>query len=210
MSVVGAARGRRTFGPGSSGILMTPREFDQAEFDEGWRYELVNGVLIVSPIPSDNENDPNEELGYWLRMYRDKHPQGSALDHTANEREIKTGRNRLRADRVIWAGLGRLPRRNETPTIIAEFVSYGKRNRERDYKTKRKEYRAIRVKEYWIIDRFERTLTVFSTVAGKPPKRVIRETQTYKTDLLPGFELVLARLLALADRWPEPDESEEM
>ena len=129
---------------------------DQAEFDEGWRYELVNGVLVVSPIPSDNENDPNEELGYWLRMYRDKHPQGSALDHTANEREIKTGRNRRRADRVIWAGLSRLPRKYETPTIIAEFVSYGKRNRERDYETKRKEYRAIRVKEYWVIDRFER------------------------------------------------------
>src|ERR1700730_5695747 len=96
------------------------------------------------------------------------------------------------------------------PTIIAEFVSYGKRNRERDYETKRKEYRAIRVKEYWVIDRFERTLTVFSTVPGKAPKRVIRENQIYKTDLLPGFELPLARLLALADRWPESDESAEL
>ena len=197
------------FGPGSSGILMTPHEFDRADFVEGWRYELVNGVLIVSPIPSMKENDPNQELGYWLLIYRDQHPKGSALDHTAHEWEVKTRRNRRRADRVIWAGLGRLPRRNETPTIIVEFVSAGKRNRERDYEVKRKEYRDIRVKDYWIIDRFDRTRTVFSTIAGKSPKQVIRENQTYKTELLPGFELPLARLLALADRWPEEDESDE-
>jgi Uma2 family endonuclease len=209
MAPVAAVEGKRRFGPGSSGILMTPHEFDRADFVEGWRYELVNAVLIVSPIPSMKENDPNEELGHWLRTYRDQHPNGSALDHTAHEWEVKTRRNRRRADRVIWAGLGRLPRRNETPTIIAEFVSAGKRNRERDYEVKRKEYRAIRVKEYWIIDRFDRTLTVFSTIAGKSPKQVIRENQTYKTELLPGFELPLARLLALADRWPEEDESDE-
>jgi Uma2 family endonuclease len=200
---------KRKFGPGSSGILMPPSEFDRADFVEGWRYELVNGVLIVSPVPSDNENDPNEELGYLLRLYRDHHPKGSALNHTTNEREVKTRRNRRRADRVIWAGLGRLPRRNETPTIIVEFVSSGKRNRERDYEAKRKEYRATRVKEYWIIDRFERTLTVFSSKAGKSPK-VVRENQIYKTELLPGFELPLARLLALADRWPEEDESADL
>jgi Uma2 family endonuclease len=204
-----AVEQKRKFGPGSSGILMPPSEFDQADFVEGWRYELVNGVLIVSPVPSMKENDPNQELGHWLLTYRDQHPKGSALDHTAHEWEVKTRNTRRRADRVIWAGLGRLPRRNETPTIIVEFVSSGKRNRERDYEAKRKEYRAIRVKEYWIIDRFERTLTVFSAMAGKSPK-VIRENQTYKTELLPGFELPLAPLLALADRWPEEDESADL
>jgi Uma2 family endonuclease len=209
MAPAAASERKRKFGPSSSGILMPPHEFDRADFVEGWRYELVNGVLIVSPVPSMKENDPNQELGYWLLTYRDQHPNGSALNHTAHEWEIKTRKNRRRADRVIWAGLGRLPRRNETPTVIVEFVSAGKRNRERDYEVKRKEYRAIRVKEYWIIDRFDRTLTVFSTMAGKPPRKVIRENQIYKTELLPGFELPLARLLALADRWPEEDESGE-
>ena len=36
-------------------------------------------------------------------------------------------------------------------------------------------------------------------------KRVFRAEQIYKTDLLPGFELPLARLFALADRWPSED-----
>jgi Uma2 family endonuclease len=193
------------FGPESNGILMTPEEFDRADFDDRYRYELINGVLIVSPIPSEREADPNEELGYLLRRYQEDHPKGKALDKTLPERMVRTRRNknRRRADRSIWAGLGRLPRKHETPTIIAEFVSARKRDRQLDYEVKRGEYLAIRVKEYWIFDRFERILTVFSLLGGKVRKRVFREHQIYRTPLLPGFELPLARLLALADAWPE-------
>jgi Uma2 family endonuclease len=193
------------FGPESNGILLTPRAFDRAEFTEGWRYELINGVLIVSPIPSLNERDPNEELGRWLRNYQEGHPQGTALDATIHEHTVKTRRNRRRADRVIWTGLGRLPTAKEVPAIIAEFVSPRRRDWLRDYEDKRDEYLALRVQEYWVFDRFQRTLTVFTRAAGKVKKRVWREHQTYRTDLLPGFELPLARLFALADRWPEEE-----
>ena len=198
-----AAKRVRLFGPDSAGILMTPAEFDRADFVEGWRYELINGRLIVSPIPSEAESDPNEELGSWLRVYRSSHPQGASLDATLQERIVKTGRNRRRADRVIWAGLGRKPRKGETPTIVAEFVSSGKSDRKRDYEEKRAEYMAIKVKEYWILDRFERVMTVFIRRGGKIIKRVVKENETYTTDLLPGFELSLAKLLALAEDWPE-------
>jgi Uma2 family endonuclease len=198
------------FGPESNGMLMTPEEFDNADFDNDWRYELINGVVVVSPIPSESEADPNEELGYWLRNYRDSHPKGSCLDMTLQERYIRTGSNRRRADRVIWAGLGRRPNRWETPTIVAEFVSKGTRNRVRDYETKRDEYMNISVKEYWLIDRFDRCMIVFTRQGGKTKPRVIREHQIYKTPLLPGFELPLAKLLAfaveLADRGEGEDE----
>jgi Uma2 family endonuclease len=194
-----------TFGRESNGILMTPEEFDEAEFGEFCRYELVNGVLVVSPIPLEEEADPNEELGYLLRAYKENHPQGAALDKTLAERYVRVRSNRRRPDRVIWAGLGRHPHRNETPTITVEFVSNRKRDRERDYETKREEYRRIKVKEYWIIDRFEQTMTLFSTLHGKDRTRVIQNHQVYKTDLLPGFELPLARLFALAAGWSEEE-----
>jgi Uma2 family endonuclease len=197
--------GDAIIGPGANGTLMTPVEFDHAEFEDGWRYELINGVLVASPIPSEKEADPNEELGFLLRLYKETHPKGSSLDSTLPERFVRTGKNRRRADRLIWAGLGRLPRKNETPTAIAEFVSAGKRNRERDYEAKRDEYMAINVQEYWIIDRFDRCMVVFDRKGGQIRKRVIREQQTYKTPLLPGFVLSLARLLAAADRWTETE-----
>jgi hypothetical protein len=39
-------------GPESAGLLMTPEEFDPVqEYDENYRYELVRGVLVVTPIP---------------------------------------------------------------------------------------------------------------------------------------------------------------
>jgi Uma2 family endonuclease len=136
-----------------------------------------------------------------LRSYRDHHPKGKTLDATLAERIVETGDNRRRADRLIWAGLGRVPRRREVPTIIAEFVSRRKRDRVRDYETKRDEFQAINVKEYWVIDRFQRIMTVFTLRAGKVQRRVIREHQVYKTSLLPGFELPLDQLFAQADRW---------
>lgn len=203
-----AAMTKPVFGPESNGILMSLAEFDRARFRDGCRYELINGVLVVSPIPSESEADPNGELEFLLRAYRHQHPRGSTLDATMPERIMRTRQGRRRADRVIWAGLGRTPRKNDPPTIVAEFVSGRRRDRERDYDAKRREYATIKVKEYWIFDRFERTMTVYSWPGGKCKKRVIREHRVYQTDLLPGFELPLARLLALADRWPAREEGE--
>ena len=192
---------RLRLGPRSAGVLLTTEEFDRARFVEGWRYELINEVLVVSPIPSLNERDPNEEFGYFLRTYQESHPRGSALDLTIGEQTIETKKNRRRADRVIWAGLGRLPDPNEPPTIIIELVSKGKINRERDYVAKRAEYREIGVKEYWIVDRFSKTMTVCLFAADRDQELVFAANQTYSTTLLPGFELPLRRLLELAERW---------
>jgi Uma2 family endonuclease len=209
MSTAVLRKKQTVIGPDANGTMMTHEEFDRAEFEDGWRYELINGVLIVSPIPSEKEADPNEELGYWLRRYKEEHPKGKALDKTLQERIVKTGKNRRRADRVIWAGLGRLPRKDEAPTIIAEFVSKGKQNRQRDYETKRDEYLKIRVQEYWIIDRFDRCMVVFSRQGNQVKRRVIAENQVYKTPLLPGFEVVVAKLLKLADEWGDSEQTTE-
>ncbi len=190
------------YGPSANGRLMSPREFDRGEFECGWRYELVNGVLIVSPSPVLNERDPNEELGHILRTYQEHHPQGSALDLTVNEHDVETGDNRRRADRAIWAGLGRLPRKNETPTIAVEFVSGTRRDWVRDYETKRDEYLDAGVREYWIFDRFAQTLTVW-TKNGRRVKHVFTADQTFSTPRLPGLVLGLRRLFDLANRWSD-------
>ncbi len=146
----------------SAGIMMSPEEFDAIEeYDELYQYELIRGVLVVTPIPLDSEAYPNETLGGLLFVYKRQHPLGSALDLTLQERYVYHRDSRRRPDRLIWAGLGRRPpTRNEPPTIAVEFVSAGRRNWKRDYVTKRAEYRELGIKEYWIVDRFARTLTV--------------------------------------------------
>ncbi len=187
----------------SNGMLLTPEEFDAVvDYDEAYTYELIRGVVIVNPIPSEAESDPNEELGHLLREYGESHP-GATLDKTLSERYVRTADSRRRADRVIWAGLGRLPDpRRDAPTIAVEFVSRRKRDKRRDYGEKRREYLAVGVGEYWIIDRFRRTMTVYR--AGER-ETVVPENGTYRTDLLPGFELELARLFAVADEWRDEE-----
>ena len=190
-------------GPEHNGLLMKPEEFDTiTEYDDLYTYELLHGVLIVNPIPSPQERGPNGELEYLLRSYRENDAGGASLDDTLSEEYIRTPHSRRRADRVIWAGLGRQPDPSrDIPTIVVEFVSPGRRNWRRDYVEKRDEYLAAGVKEYWVIDRFERTLTVFDETAKGMERQVTRESHVYSTRLLPGFELPLARLLAAADRW---------
>jgi Uma2 family endonuclease len=197
-------------GPELAGTLMTPEEFDSVEeYDENYRYELIRGVLVVNPIPLGEETDPNEELGRWLRNYQEQHPEGKALDLTLPQQYVRTRQGRRLSDRVIWAGLGRLPNRlRDVPSVAVEFVSKGRRNRLRDYVEKRDEYMEAGVGEYWIIDRFQRTMTVVLNAPGGPKQTVLREGEVYRSPRLPGFELPLTQLLALTDRWAESDQSE--
>jgi Uma2 family endonuclease len=203
MSIAPAKVGRLRLGPRSAGLLLTPAEFDRATGVRGWRYELINGVLVVSPTPSRQERGPNEVLGHWLMQYQEGHPQGSVLDATFPEEEIETrqGQDRRRVDRAIWVGLGHDPEEGEVPTIVVEFVSAGKVNQERDYVVKRAEYREVGVRQYWVIDRFRRTLTCYDFGGEKDDERLIPEGKTFESPLLPGFVLDLKRLLAFADRW---------
>jgi Uma2 family endonuclease len=196
---------RPKFGPHSAGNRMTVEEFDAlpaSRFVKGYRYEVINGVLIVTPPVSDAEADPNDELGHLLRNYRESDPRGRVIDKTMPERLVPGTPNRRRCDRAIWTGLGRIPdTRRDVPSIVAEFVSSAKRDALRDYEAKRDEYLAAGVQEYWVIDRFRRIMTVYRKGLAGPTYEIVMETQSYRTELLPGFVLPLSALLAKADDW---------
>ena len=190
----------------SSGLLMTAEEFDglpDGVFNRHLRYELINGVLIVTPPPGNGEVAPNSELGHLVWYYKHYHPRGSIVDEVLAEQTIHATTHRRRADHAIWIGLGRVPDvEKDIPSIVIEFVSASKRDHKRDYEEKRVEYLGIGVREYWIIDRFQRIMTVYLNRPEGIASLVVKEAETYRTDLLPGFTLPIARLLARADDWP--------
>jgi Uma2 family endonuclease len=189
----------------SAGLRMTPQEYQAHEdWDEGFRYELIHGVLIVSPPPNDEEVGSSDYLSFILNYYKRFHPQGAALDGTLPEREFMTGDSVRRADRAIWTGLGRNPRpKLDVPSILIEFLSPGRQAFRRDYEEKRDEYLSLGVKEYWVIDRFSREMTVFTGEPGQIREQLVSEQQVYQTPLLPGFEFPLAQVLKIADEWKE-------
>jgi Uma2 family endonuclease len=59
------------------------------------------------------------------------------------------------------------------------------------------------VREDWVIDRFRRVMMIYRQEGGQASELQIGEGDTYRTPLLPGFELPLARILAAADRWKD-------
>jgi Uma2 family endonuclease len=192
-------------GPESAGLVLSRDEFLAIDdYDELYRYELIHGVVVVSPFAGPGERGPNGILEHWLWTYHERDPKRSTLDDTLSEQELDTGECIRRADRVIWAGLGRQPAATkDVPAIVVEFVSMSSRDRKRDYEEKRAEYAAIGVAEYWIIDRFRRTLTV---CRGNEVTRVLTENEEYEPPLLPGFQLTLGELLQVADRWAAEEE----
>jgi Uma2 family endonuclease len=195
----------RRYGPGSAGRLMTTERFDAIrpeQLQRGYRYELINGVLVVSPQPGEGELAPNDELAALLRVYRKTLAHCGLIDQTLPEQTVPAT-NRRRADRVIWTGLGRAPDfKNDIPSIVIEFVSKRRRDALRDYETKRDEYLAAGVKEYWVIDRFRRIMTVYRL--GQIGPTMVTERDMYQTDLLPGFVLPLSELLAESDQCKRP------
>lgn len=191
----------------SAGQLMTPAEFDAiGEYDDNYQYELVHGVLVVLPIPLAQETGPNELLGFLLYQYQTDLPGANTLNLTLPQQYVRARTSRRLADRLIWAGLGRMPNlRRDVPTIAVEFVSAGRRSHRRDYVDKRREYMDAGIREYWIIDRFQRRLTVILNRPKRPRELVVLEKETYQSPLLPGFELPLAKLMAAADRLAEAE-----
>lgn len=193
--------------PTSAGLSMSPEEFDAiADYDDTVYYELINGVLVVTPISSRSDRAANDLLGHWLRTYQQGHCAETYNIDTIFNEYLRTRDNRRRADRVIWVARGDSHPEPDVdiPTIVVEFVSPGKAAWRRDYIEKRDEYLEAGVLEYWVIDRFRRQLNAYYLQAGKPAERVVNEHEIYRPDLLPGFELPLAELLAAADRWGNP------
>jgi hypothetical protein len=59
------------------------------------------------------------------------------------------------------------------------------------------------IHQYWIIDRFQRVMTIFRgrPGPGEPAEQIIKESEVYRSPLLVGFELPLVQLLKVADDW---------
>ena len=186
--------------PEDAGRRLTPRRFDEADFEEGWRYELIQEVLVVTPIPRKASRGLAGKLIQWLQNYADRLGKGIEFLTALFEETIELPNgSRRRCDVGVWIELGRNPGAHDVPTITVEIVSKRASDVRRDYVDKRADYLAAGVQEYWIIDRFRRTMTVLRRRGGRWQQRVVQEDEVYTTPLLPGFELKLRDLLAHAD-----------
>ena len=184
-------------GPLDAGRIITSDEFASASFEEPYQYERVEGRLeIMSPEGKDHVRTSTPWLNK-LVPYAVAHPD--RVQAVVPSPWVKIdGKTERIGDIGIYLGglLDDLNLPDQTPDLIFEFVSPSKKDRRRDYVQKRADYQRVGIREYVIIDRFDRKVTVLTLREGRYAERVIPADGRYESPLLPGFALDLAGI------WP--------
>ena len=153
--------------------------------------ELVDGTLDILPMPTT--------LHQWLADVLD-----ALLVEASGRRHVVSAPYKLR----LRTGLYREPDvlYSETPfdpaasatdsaDLVIEIVSEGAEQRERDYVAKRRDYAAAGVREYWIVDPWESSVTVLVLDGEAYAARDDARTEgMLRSDLLPGFAVELPEL----------------
>jgi Uma2 family endonuclease len=188
-------------GPADHGRRMTLADFEQADTQAGYLYELARGVIVVSDVPKRRHLLQVSELRRQLTAYELAHP--GVIDTLASGNDCKIVLVDLESERHPDWGVYKNPPSDEEdlwstwiPDLVIEVVSPG--SEERDYVEKREEYLAFGVKEYWIVDADKQQVLVLRRSAGRWVERVLGPAETYQPGLLPGFQLNVAAIFQAA------------
>jgi Uma2 family endonuclease len=188
-------------GPADHGRAISLQEYLDADVEEGYRYELARGVLEVSEVP----NDPHGVIVFNLYCafadYRRAHPDqiyrfGGGGEFQFVLPEMISGRHPDVA--VVLQGTPKDARGRRPASFAAEVVSPGAEAHERDHVTKREEYLAYGLREYWIIDPIERRVTVLVRDGDAWAETVVADGAAASV-VLPGFVILVADLWAGAE-----------
>jgi Uma2 family endonuclease len=193
-------------GPADHGRAMTLEEFLDADVEEGYRYELARGVLEVNQVANDPHGDVVCNLYRGVARYDERHPGVIRRFGGGNEFQfiipgLVSGRNPDLG--VVLRGAPRDWRRRRLPALAAEVVSRGSITR--DYQTKREEYLAYGLLEYWIVDPMERKVTVLTRRGDTWSEAVFRGDQVIGSLVLPGFATTVAELWVGVDEADDDD-----
>jgi Uma2 family endonuclease len=182
-------------GPADHGRMMTLEEFREAEELDGYRYELARGVLEVTEVPNDPHGVVVANLYDAISRYRRDHP-GVILRYGGGN-EFRFLLPRMISGRnpdvgVVLRGAPKDWRGRRVPALAAEVVSRG--SIKRDYETKREEYLAYGLLEYWIVDPLKHQVTVLTRRGDAWNESVFRAEQVIISLVLPGLATTVAEL----------------
>jgi Uma2 family endonuclease len=182
--------------------LFSPQgEWTEEEYlalDTNRLVELVDGFLEVLPMPIPFHQLIVDYLHSELKLFLATRNLGRAFFAPM---PVRLGKGKYREPDVIYLSNARLTDLHKQPEgadLVMEVVSEGEENRQRDLETKRLEYAAAGIAEYWIVDPQDRRITV-----------LVLEGQTYREHgvfapgeiaasvLLPGFSVQVEKAFAI-------------
>ncbi|MEX2154552.1 MAG: Uma2 family endonuclease [Gemmatimonadaceae bacterium] len=122
--------------------------------EDGQRYEIIDGVLHVTPAPSDVHQLVSAEFWYRLRVYLRPDRIARAMMSPADVRRGDRKRNRVQPDvfAVRLTEGGRPPYPYELSDLLLAIEVSSPSNPILDYQIKRELYLSTGVPEYWIVN----------------------------------------------------------
>jgi Uma2 family endonuclease len=186
-------------GPADDGRAMSLADFDKAEGQEGYFYELSKGIIQVTNIPSPKHFAQMIALRNQLIAYEESHPKVITAVGGSFDTKMLIGADQTERHPDISVYLSPMPAGSDIwsvwiPAIAIEIVSES--SAKRDYDEKPGEYLAFGVMEYWIVDGFKNQMTAMSRYRGTWREKILKPSQKYTTSYLPGFSLDLKRVLS--------------
>lgn len=189
-------RSRLQLGRADEGLRLSRRAFAEADFEEPWRYERVNGRLAVMAPSGDEHVDAVRSFLIKLIFYEAAHSDRVAKVVPEAWIAVEGGTDRI-ADLAVYLRSTSARRKipAAVPELVFEITSQGYKNLRRDYEEKRDDYRRAGVREYVIVDRFDRRVTIFRRARTRIVEVVLTPEETYTTPLLPGLEIPLTGII---------------
>jgi Uma2 family endonuclease len=188
---------RTQIGPADHGRRMSPAAFARADFEEGWLYELARGVIEVTDVPGIPHFLIVERIADLFSLYKAKHPHKMMHRGGGGESRIRTPglRSDRHPDQAVYltpppVGPGSWGR--WIPDLVVEVVSKGGENR--DYVDKAEEYLRAGVREYWVVDPFQRRVLIHRRDGDTWMRKSVSPPASFRTKLLPGLTVNVAQL----------------
>jgi Uma2 family endonuclease len=193
----------RRIGPADHGQRMTLDEFIEADFEEGWLYELGRGVIDVTEVPGLNHGRIVDRITELFVAYAINNR--GVINYRAAGSDCRLRLPGMQSDRHPDQAVYLYeppPGENQpwtrwVPNIVVEVVS--RSGVDRDYDEKREEYLRVGVTEYWIVDPIKRQLLVLQRFGDVWNEVNVAPGTVYRPFLLPGLEVRPEELLGPAE-----------
>ncbi len=178
--------------PHHAGLRMDADRFFQIHEDET-NYELIDGVVTVTPSPSPKHQHVTGEIYIQLSLYLRQSPVGFVFLET----DVHLGQGPTGGDLVYRPEIAFIRREHVAtitdklsgpPALVVEVVSRG--SRRMDSETKKLDYERFGVQEYWLIDPERQMMSFFRLDAGRYVE-VDAVGSAWPSDAVPGFVLDL-------------------
>jgi Uma2 family endonuclease len=182
---------------------FTSRDLESLPEVEGTRYEIIDGELFVSKQPSWEHQFAASEISRALQNWSHERRLGWSTQVPglvfAEDDDVVPD--------VVWISHERLANGLDSaghltvaPELVVEVLSPGTRNERRDRDSKLGLYSRRGVREYWIVDGFQREVLVFRQDGTMLRlAATLTDTDVLQSPMLPGFACPVVDLW-----WPPP------